>query len=299
MTAPRVSVVVPTFDRRESLQRLLGALRLQTLGRASFEVIVVDNGSSDGSGAAVAEAARTSPYPLRCVVEPAPGSSNARNRGIREAAAPIVAFTDDDVEPEPRWLAEIVDGFEQHRAAAVGGRTVPVWHAPLPEWWLPEYEKPFARNWGETPTAVTTFPFFYSLNLAVTKEVLDCLSGFDPRLGPSRGRHLVGEDADLCRRIHESGGQLHYLPAAVVRHHVPPERLTRAFFRRRFYYGGATHAVARRIEGRPLHRSYHLRTIAADGLRWMAARDSSRRFRRQLDICYGLGFLSRALRPNE
>jgi len=288
---PDVSVVIPTYNRRDSLLRLLSSLDRQSLDKERFEVVVVDNNSTDGTLDAVAREARGLRLRLRSVSEPEQGAVHARNRGIRETSAPFVAFTDDDIEVEANWLEEILRGFERYSASAVGGRTQAVWDAPLPDWWLPEYEKPFARNRGAEACRVTTFPFFYSLNLAVRRLLFSEIGVFDPRLGPRGRRHVVGEDADLCRRIHENGGSLYYLPDAVVNHHVEAERLTRHFLRRRFYYSGMTHLMARRIEARSLELPYQLKALLAGLGRWLGATSRSERFRRELEVWYRIGNL--------
>ena len=294
---PDVSVVIPTYNRRDSLVRLLSSLDRQTLGQDRFEVVVVDNNSTDGTADAVDRRARELRLRLRCVSELEQGAVHARNRGIRETSAPVVAFTDDDIEVDAAWLEEILRGFERYSASAVGGRTQAVWEAPLPDWWLPEYEKPFARNWGTEACRVTTFPFFYSLNLAVKRSVLGEIGLFDPRLGPKGHRHVVGEDADLCRRIHESGGSLYYLPEAVVHHHVEAERLTRRFLRRRFYYAGMTHLTARKIQGRNLELPYQLKSVITNLVRWLSPASRTERFRRELDVWYRVGTLVASVSP--
>jgi GT2 family glycosyltransferase len=286
-----VSVVIPTYNRRASLLRLLSSLDRQTLDKERFEVVVVDNNSTDGTADAVARDVRGLGLRLRCVSEPEQGAVHARNRGIRETSSPLVAFTDDDIEVEANWLEEILRGFERYSASAVGGRTQAVWDAPLPDWWLPEYERPFARNWGAEACRVTTFPFFYSLNLAVRRPLFSEVGLFDPQLGPKGHRHVVGEDADLCRRIHENGGSLYYLPAALVYHHVEAERLTRRFFRRRFYYAGITHLIARKIESRRLELPYQLKALVTGLAQWLSAPSKPDRFRRELEIWYRTGSL--------
>ena len=284
-------MVVPSYNRRDSLLRTLESLTRQTFDPTDFEVVVVDNNSSDGTAQAVARYADRRNGHLRCLREAAQGAAHARNRGIRETSSPIVAFLDDDVEADANWLEKMLSGLADSRAAAVGGRTEPVWDGALPDWWLPEYEKVFARNWGDARRTVVEFPFFYSLNFAVRREVLAAVGAFDPRLGPKGHRHVVGEDADLCRRIHQTGGSLYYLPDAVVYHHVESERLTRNFFRRRFYYSGMTHLTERQIEGRSLELPYQVKALATGLVRWLSARSKSERFRHELELWYRAGNL--------
>jgi glycosyltransferase involved in cell wall biosynthesis len=233
--SPAVSVIVPTFNRRESLLRLLASLDRQTLSIERFEVVVVDNNSSDETAAEVASFARSSRARIRCLTERVQGAAYARNRGIRESTAPVVASTDDDVEADPQWLEQAMRGLETSSAAVVGGRTVPVWDGSLPEWWLPQYEKVFFKDLGADARPVVPPDYFYTHNLVVRREPLLRVGLFDTRLAPTGRRHLVGEDVELCRRIHEDGNALYYFPPAIVRHHVEADRLSRPFLRRRYF----------------------------------------------------------------
>ena len=102
---PEISVVVSTRDREQRLRALLGALSRQTLEPDRFEVIVVDNGSEDGTARALDALAGDCRYPLTVVRRSrGDGPAPARNEGWRSARAPLVAFTDDDCEPAPGWL---------------------------------------------------------------------------------------------------------------------------------------------------------------------------------------------------
>jgi len=286
-----VAVVIPTYNRRDSLLRTLDSIARQTFPANRFEVVVVDNNSNDRTSEAVTSFGARRQLRVKCVRETDQGVTYARNRGIRETSAPVVVFTDDDVEADPRWLEELMRGLERSGAAAAGGRTETVWEGPLPDWWLPDYDKLFARNWGDAPTRVTEFPFFYSQNFAVRRETLAAVGGFDPRLGPKASDYVAGEDADLCRRIHESGRMLYYLPQAIVRHRVGSDRLNRRFLRRRFYGSGVAHAIHRRIQKRPLEPAYQLRRVAGELRDWLVAKSAADRFRRELDVWQRAGFL--------
>lgn len=291
-----VSVVVPTFNRCASLLRLLESLERQTLLHGRFEVVVVDNNSTDGTRDAVLRYASGSRTKVRLLSEPLQGPAHARNRGIRESSAAILAFTDDDIEAEPQWLEKILQGFDEHAAQAVGGRAIPVWEVDLPDWWMPTYEHIFVRNWGDQPCEVSEVPFFYSLNLSIPREVLSRVGLFNTRFGPQKGRYLVGEDVDLCRRIHHNGGHLYYLPQAVVRHHIPAERLTRRFLRRRYYARGVTLALHRAIEKRPLEMLYQAKRFLVSVPEWLAAGSPAERFHSELQARKLAGYLAMAVR---
>ena len=120
---PAVSVVVPTHNRAELLPALLDALVAQRVHAIPYEILVIDNGSVDGTAAAVG--AYASPW-IHYVFEPRPGVSNARNTGMQHAAAKLVAFLDDDLLPAGDWLLRLKDAMDAHpEADCVGGRIDP------------------------------------------------------------------------------------------------------------------------------------------------------------------------------
>ena len=292
---PQVVVLVPTFNRRDSLDRLLQSLDRQTLARERFEVVIVDNNSTDGTAPTVDAFARSSRARIRLLQEAAQGAAYARNRGVRETASPIIASTDDDVEADPRWLEEALHGLELHCAAAVGGRTLPVWNGSLPEWWIPDYEKVFLKDLGTESRRVLPPDYFYTHNIVVRREALGRAGLFDTRLAPTGRQHLVGEDVELCRRMQENGDALYYVPEAIVRHHVDAYRLSRAFFRRRYFYRGVSYALRNRLRGKPLEIPYRVKELAVSIAGWLRARDATKRFELELALWRDIGYVAKGL----
>lgn len=130
---PAVSVVICTVDRADALRRALAALGQQTAPRSTFEVIVVDNNATGETVAVMAEAAAVAP--VRQVREPRQGLSFARNCGVQASRGDLIAFTDDDVCVAPDWIETICGVAAERRDAAwFGGRVLPVWPSPAPEW---------------------------------------------------------------------------------------------------------------------------------------------------------------------
>src|SRR5579871_3087260 len=97
----KLSVVIPTYNRKESLRRTLDGLARQTYPFSEFEVVVVSDGSTDGTAEMLAQYMQTAPYALCAITQANGGPSRARNRGIREARYDVIVFLDDDVEPVP------------------------------------------------------------------------------------------------------------------------------------------------------------------------------------------------------
>jgi glycosyltransferase involved in cell wall biosynthesis len=201
---PAVSVVVPTRDRAARLERLLAALRAQTIGTDAFEVIVVDDGSRDETATVLAAADGLN---LRVVArETAGGPAAARNEGWRLASADVVAFTDDDCEPTPEWLERVLDAAREHPGVIITGPTTPI---------PGELDRlgPLART-RDLPVADD---WFASCNIAYPRDLLGRLGGFDERFADA-----LGEDTDLGWRARELGAELHFEPAAAVHHAVEP-----------------------------------------------------------------------------
>jgi GT2 family glycosyltransferase len=205
MSGPAISVVVPTYQRADRIGRLLTALAAQDVEQP-FEVVVVDDGSSDGTAEIVESVGRETGLAVRVLRQPQnAGPAAARNRGWRDAAAPIVAFTDDDCAPQPGWLRALLATAED--ADVVQGRTIPdPAHA--------ERLGPFSR------TVVAEEEGLYpTCNVAYRKSLLEALDGFDRRLRRSC------DDTDLAWRAREQGARTAFAPDALVYHEITPSSL--------------------------------------------------------------------------
>jgi GT2 family glycosyltransferase len=224
---PFVSVVVCTRDRTDSV---LDTLRdLAGIHYARFEVVLVDNApSSDATREAVLREFGADPR-IRYVRELRPGLSCARNRGLREATADIVAFTDDDVRVDPRWLSGIARGFRAASnvvcvtgliaAAELENEAQLYFH--LREGWGAGVDRrvyDLAENRDASPLyPYTAGAFGAGANFAVSRRILKEIGGFDEALGagtPAAG----GEDLNMFMRIVLTGHRLVYEPSAIVRH---------------------------------------------------------------------------------
>ncbi len=239
-----LTVLVCTHNRADLLRGALESLEGQSLARARFEVLVVDNASTDATPAVVAECAARARIDIRSVREAELGLDAARNRGVREAAGEIVAFLDDDARPRHDWAAEILEGFERHDAPILGGRVDLIWEAPRPVW----FSDPLLRylihcDYGPEVVSVTSPPWLYGTNVAFRKSLFQQIGLFRLDLDRKGESLMGGGDTEFFKRAHASGHRLLYLPSLVVRHLVPASRLTRAFFRERLLYSGYTRAA--------------------------------------------------------
>ena len=203
---PAVSVVVAAFDRRERVGRLLESLRAQTLDPGRFEVIVVDDGSADGTAAMVEALATDSPHRLRLIARSSQGGpAAARNEGWRAAEAPLVAFIDDDCEADPAWLERLLATARRLPGAVVQGRTR-----------ANPAEAGAAGPFSVTREIDGTGPWWFeTCNIAYPRALLERLDGFDEAFAEP-----LGEDTDLGWRALEAGASRVFEPRAVVDHAV-------------------------------------------------------------------------------
>jgi len=220
---PPVSVVIPTYNRKESLRRTLQGLSRQTLGDlAACEVLVVSDGSTDGTEEMLTEmaaaAGRDFPFLLRPVFQKNQGPSRARNRGIQEARGEIVVFIDDDVEPVPEFLEKHLRHHREDPAVAVVGPMSPdpanraneaVWigweHAMLEK----QYHNFRTGIWpGTGPN------HFYSGNASVRREHLLAVNGFDESFTRQ-------EDVEMAYRLERECGMTFRFDAEAVGLHRP------------------------------------------------------------------------------
>jgi glycosyltransferase involved in cell wall biosynthesis len=243
------TVLICTRDRAGLLAETLESLRCLTDPGEPYEVIVVDNGSTDDTRAVVGRAAAASPVDLRYVLEPRGGLSAARNRGLGEARGDDIAFTDDDVLVDPQWLAALARAFAARPVDFLGGRVVPRWGAERPRW------LPAGRTRGEIWGAIALFdhgdeqrPLGKPLgaNMAFRRLKVLAAGGFREDLGRDKASLKGQEVPELLERLKAAGGRGGwYVPDAVVRHWIPSDRLTKGYFRRWFYWKGVSRAVVK------------------------------------------------------
>jgi GT2 family glycosyltransferase len=243
----RWSIIICTRNRAADLEANLPALGRLAPPPGGYEVLVVDNGSTDGT-AEVVKAAAQRDGAIRYVREERPGLSHARNRGIGEARGELIAFLDDDARPAADWLPELEKGFAEPRVAAVGGRVAPSF-AGRSGWpdWLPERLRGFFSVLDRPDRRYLRYPDYPAgTNIAFRTSAFAEVGLFDADLGRSGASLLSMEEVDLCLRLERAGGRILYLPGAVVHHAVREERLTRDWVAERCRWQGISAAIIER-----------------------------------------------------
>jgi glycosyltransferase involved in cell wall biosynthesis len=240
---PLISVVVCTYNRAALLANCLQSLAEQTLNPHSFEVIVVNNNSTDYTKQ-VAKGYLDKYNNFRIVDEHRQGLSHARNRGWQEAQGKYVAFIDDDANATLDWLELIIHAFENvcPQPASVGGEICPRFEAPPPSWFTEDLE---LRSWGDKAgflsPPVSQFGFSGS-NMAFPKHVIEDFGGFNTSFGMKGNEIGLGEEAHLYFRMHQSHAPLWYDPAIRVHHWTPVRNTTMLYRAKRAFCAGRSRA---------------------------------------------------------
>lgn len=246
MTAPAVTAVVCTHNRAAYLPACLDSLLRQDLPRERFEILVVDNASTDDTAAVCLSYQDRG---VRRIHDSVPGLSHARNVGWRAARGALVAYLDDDAIACESWLSAAVAAFRSviPPPDGLGGAVRLQWDLPEPAWMNAPLRQPLGEvDWGPAPRKLLPSEWIIGANCFYSRTCLERLNGFDERLGRKGSCLLSGEETLLQRRIEEAGGFLYYVPAAAIRHRVTPDRTRPAWFYRRYFWGGVSDAVLRR-----------------------------------------------------
>jgi glycosyltransferase involved in cell wall biosynthesis len=231
---PEISVVICTYNRAELLRLALTTLLRQSPADLTYEVVVVDNNSTPETRAVVEEIAQTDER-VRYVRETRQGNAYARNTGVIEARAPIVAFLDDDVTVRDNWIEIIPRKFKESDADFIGGKVLPRWEAPPPSWLGEANWAPIAAlDYGNTPFSITAEnPLcLLTANIAFKKEVFKQHGEFSAAV--QRAGDTIGslEDHEFLMRLLRAGVTGLYVPEMIVDAYVGRERLTKEYHRR-------------------------------------------------------------------
>jgi len=271
---PQASVVLPTYNRRASLLRVLRALGRQGAPTGAFEVVVVCDGDVDGSAAACRALAPELPYILRVVEQENSGPAAARNHGVDEACAPLIVFLDDDVVPDEGLIATHLAAQAGQEARVTIGPLLPPLDARLNVWGAWE-ERTLCRQYDDMQAGrfEPTHRQFYTGNASVLKRHILSAGGFDPAFRRA-------EDVELAWRLAERGLSFVFLPQARGWHYI--QRPFSSWLRTPAAYGAADVAIAR------ARRPELLRIVAIE------YKERPRSLRFLVGLCAGR---SRAMRP--
>ncbi|PSB15893.1 glycosyltransferase family 2 protein [Phormidesmis priestleyi ULC007] len=298
MPEPQVSAIICTHNREHYLGAAIGSLLSQNF--ANFEVVVIDNASSDRTRAVVE--ARLSDPRLSYVHEPVMGLSVARNTGAKSAQSEILAYLDDDAIASPQWLQTLWDAYQTNEKLAIaGGKVTLIWDDGMvaPAWLsdglagnLGAYDLGTAVLYIDRPGLTPR-----GLNYSIRRTFLEQVGGFDLNLGRVGKNLLSNEELHMTKLALQAGWQVAYLPDALVAHHVSPERVKRGWFLSRGWWQGISECYQEQIVGEAGLKQFHRggeRLLRGLYKSVKFAADPAQRFE-NLVYSYGqIGYLSKA-----
>lgn len=287
-----VTVIVCTYNRCSVLANALNSVAASVLPPSiEWEVLVVDNNSTDQTRKVVDEFCRRYPGRFLYLFEATQGKSYALNAAIQEARGEVLAFMDDDVTVDPDWLWNLTAALQNGEWAGAGGRVIPVWSCSPPSWLVvggPHALGPFVEfDRGSEAGPLNEPPL--GANMAFRRDVFKKWGGFRTDLGPSGSTLLRNDDTEFGRRLLAAGERLRYEPSAVMRHPVPEYRTQKSYLLAWWFGKGCSDALESRIPRqanwfRSRSSLVLFRRLLGWALRWMIAIDSKRRFSCKLNV---------------
>jgi glycosyltransferase involved in cell wall biosynthesis len=242
MLTPELSIVVCTYNRQKFIYNCLQCLSLQTLDAGSFEVILVDNNSTDKSAEIIKQFIAAHPQlPFRYVFESNKGLSFARNRGIAEAKAGIITFIDDDAEATPVFAKTVLSFMQAHpEASGAGGRILPKYSEKGEPEWMSKYLIGYVgkTDHGE-PVRMFEGAMKYPVgcNMTYRKEILLKAGGFNNKLT------FRSDDKQIYYAVKPLNDKIYFLPQALVYHNIDAERLEFKSFKKLFLKTGSDERI--------------------------------------------------------
>jgi glycosyltransferase involved in cell wall biosynthesis len=302
-----LSVVICTYNRGESLFDTLSSLGRQDLADPiNWEIIVVDNNSTDRTRNIVEAFAHQTSVTVKYLFESQQGKSYALNQGLREAKGTVIALTDDDVIVAKNWVSSVWRAMQQQEVDGIGGRILPKWARPVPKWleksnrlWtmlalidgseVKSLQLPLRHEEG----------IVWGANMAFRRTVFEEVGFFDVHLGPCGKKLFRGDDLEFVQRCLSVGKKVIFDPTLLVWHCIGVERMSRKYFRKWCLdsaENGASIAeapnVTRQFLGAPL---WFYRVVATDVCQWLPRAVSLREdaFERELEV---IGHMARLWR---
>jgi glucosyl-dolichyl phosphate glucuronosyltransferase len=231
---PRIAYTVAmcTHNHADRLVRTLADLPRVRAPREPWELLVIDNGSSDVTASLLAGHVWPPGWTVRVVYEAKLGLSNARNRAVAEARGEYLIFIDDDETADPDWLCAFERLIDAHRPDAFGGRIRVLFEDERPRWLTDEllgFLGELNHADAVQPLVADDTPFFGG-NFGCHRSVFERIGPFDTGLGRKGGTNAGGEDVDVYRRLLAAGLKVWWTPAAVIYHRIQAAKLKRGYF---------------------------------------------------------------------
>lgn len=282
----KITIIICTHNRCGSLSKALDSVAKSNLpGSTGWEVLVVDNNSSDQTAEVVKGFCAQYPQRFRYLFEPQQGKSYALNSAVREAAGEVVAFMDDDVLVDSNWVQNLTHPLLSDKWVGSGGRILPQEPFSLPAW-FPRNDKTALASLALLDLGPEAGPLYeppFGTNMAFKRNVFEKYGLFRTDLGPLSTSKIQGEDSEFVRRLLNAKEPIYYQPAAVVYHEMHPHRLTQEYLLAWSFAKGRSEKVEL---GTSLNTKWFVggiplrvfRSLLVWTLRWMFGLNAAKRF---------------------
>ena len=262
-----ISVIVCTYNRAHYLSDTLTHLLRQDLSYNKFEVIVINNNSTDDTENICTQFTQNNPsFPFVYLVETAQGLSYARNLGIKEAQGDVVTFIDDDAFAQPDFVKNIEVHFTTHpQTIAIGGKIIPKYEEETPPW-MSKHLLPLvaALDMGEEVKHFPIGKFPIGANMSFRKEVFTTFGEFNINLGRKSNILEGSEEKDLFFRLMKSDSNIIYLPQAIVHHIIPAKRVSFSYIKDQAIGIGKSESIRTLQQG----KSIYLKFLLGEFIKW-------------------------------
>lgn len=293
-----LTVALCTHNHRARLARTLGDLTQLVPPDCQWDVLIVDNASTDGTSELLRASGWRKPgMNFRVVREEKLGVSHARNRALQDATGRYVVFMDDDETPDPHWLVEYVRTIRSERPDALGGRIEVMFEDCGRPAWLQDELMGFLgqlNHGGAARKLVAADTPLFAGNFAFRRRIFARIGHFDSGLGRKGGTNTGGEDVEMYRRMLASECNVWWVPDAVVYHRIQASKLRRSYFLDLHFRQGHTEGMRRRGDRRRMPPAYlipqlvrALRSALSERLR----RGPDASLRKEMNVAYFLGYI--------
>lgn len=244
----KISLVICTYNRDKYLPEALESIRMQVAPKDLFELIIVDNNSTDNTASIAGSFIKNNPdLQTAYHFEENKGLSFARNRGIKEAVAPVIAYVDDDAILSPGYIQQLATFFDSYKdAAGSGGKVIPKYESGHPPVWMNHFLNGFVgyHNFGENIVLYDKkMKYPPGCNMAYKKEILLEAGGFNNDL------KFRSDDKYIFHKIKEYSDKIYYVPDAWLFHYIDADRLSSENFKKLFLKTGNEEKIRSRSEG--------------------------------------------------
>lgn len=294
-----ITVALCTHNHVDRLERTLCDLRRLRTPSYPWELLIVDNASSDRTPELLATGLwRPTGVPIRIVREERLGLSSARNRAIDEAAGEYVIFIDDDETPDANWLTAYDEVIRTARPDAMGGRIEVMFEGGARPAWLQDELLGFLGRLDHgLPTGRIDNPRtpIYGGNFGFRKQIFDRIGRFDTGLGRKGTVNTGGEDVDMYRRLIDAGCTVWWVPQALIHHQIQSAKLRRGYFLDLHYRQGRAEGTLRRGSASrmpPLYLFPQVARACGAAVSAIVTDGRKRSLRKEMNVAYFLGYLS-------